>query len=74
MWNAGFGPGLREDLADHRVYQGLDAVAQGRDPIVDDAVVSGALTWSTVLSLPFALERLVPRIAAAVDGDPGTPA
>ncbi|WP_306367720.1 ABC transporter substrate-binding protein [Nocardiopsis sp. CC223A] len=74
VWNAGFSPGLREELADHRVYQSLDAVAQGRALIVDDVVVSGALAWSTVLSLPFALERLVPRIAAAVDGDPDTPA
>ncbi|MFL1377053.1 iron-siderophore ABC transporter substrate-binding protein [Nocardiopsis protaetiae] len=74
LWNAGFSPGLREDLAGHRVYQSLEAVARGRELIVDDVVVSGALTWSTVLSLPYALEQLVPRIAAAVDGDPATPA
>ena len=37
-----------------------------------DPELSGALTFSTVLSIPFAIDGLVPQIAAAVDGDPAT--
>ncbi|CAL9333917.1 putative siderophore-binding lipoprotein YfiY [Nocardiopsis dassonvillei] len=74
VWNAGTDPDLRPALAGDDAYQGLGAVERGRDVIVDDPAVAGALAWSTVLSLPYALDRLVPRIAAAVDGDPATPA
>jgi iron complex transport system substrate-binding protein len=31
-----------------------------------------ALNFSTVLSLPFAIDGLAPQLAAAVDGDPAT--
>jgi iron complex transport system substrate-binding protein len=72
VWNAGFSPELREELADNEVYRSLPVAEEGRALVVDDVVVSGALTWSTVLSLPFAIEELAPRIAAAVDGDPAT--
>ena len=40
--------------------------------LVIDQTLSGALTWSTVLSIPLAIDRLVPQLAAAVDGDPAT--
>ncbi|OUN00446.1 MAG: ABC transporter substrate-binding protein [Firmicutes bacterium ZCTH02-B6] len=32
----------------------------------------GALSFSTVLSLPYAVDHLVPLLAAAIDGDPAT--
>jgi len=32
----------------------------------------GSLSFSTVLSLPYAVEHLGPQLAAAVDGDPAT--
>lgn len=31
-----------------------------------------AITFATVLSLPIAIEEMVPRLSAALDGDPGT--
>jgi len=43
-----------------------DVFLPGTDPIYD------ALNFSTVLSLPFAIDGLLPRLAAAVDGDPTT--
>lgn len=45
---------------------------EGRDIFLSDEVLSGALTWSSVLSLPYALDRIAPMLAAAVDGDPET--
>lgn len=40
----------------------------GRVLFLDDEVLSGALTWSTVLSLPFAIDGLAPMLAATLDG------
>jgi iron complex transport system substrate-binding protein len=55
------------------VYRGLDVVREGRDLFLgSDSPLSGALSFSSVLSLPYAIEELVPRIEAAVDGDPAT--
>ena len=53
------------------LYQQLGAAQQGRDVFLQE-LTAGALSFSTVLSLPFALEELVPRFAAAVDGDKST--
>jgi iron complex transport system substrate-binding protein len=62
-------------LKDVALYQSLPVVQEGRvlyygedDPVYD------ALNFGSVLSLPFALERFVPHLAAAVDGDPATEA
>jgi iron complex transport system substrate-binding protein len=72
LWNIGFYPQLEGELADNEIYQQLDVPREGRDIFLTDEVLSGALTWSTVLSIPFALDKLAPRLAAAVDGDPET--
>lgn len=58
------------------LYRQLKVAAQGRTiffPGVDDPIY-GALAFSSVLSLPYALEHLIPKLAAAVDGDPATTA
>ena len=52
------------DLAVAR--EGRDVLLQPDDPAYD------ATSFVTVLSVPFLLDELVPRLAAAVDGDPGT--
>ncbi len=72
LWNIGFYPQLEEELADNEIYQRLDVAREGRDIFLSDEVLSGALTWSTVLSIPYALDNLAPILAAAVDGDPET--
>jgi iron complex transport system substrate-binding protein len=64
-----------EKLAANRVYNSLDVHREGRDFVVldsrpDDAY--NAVGAQTVLSIPLALDVLVPALAGAVDGDPAT--
>jgi len=68
VWVAG-----EDALADIQLYQSLPVVQEGRVLYFgEDSPVYDAMNFSTVLSLPFALERLVPALAAAIDGDPST--
>lgn len=57
------GLALRERLAAHQ---------EGRE-VFADYLLSGAFSFATPLSLNYLLDRLVPLIEAAVDGDPATP-
>ncbi len=60
-------------VANKSVYQALDVARQGRDVIMPKmSRLNGALSFSSVLSLPTALDGLVPRLAAAIDADPAT--
>ncbi len=64
----------RSMIENDPLYRRLNAAREGRSIFfvgLDDPIY-GALSFSTVLSIPFALERLVPMIEAAVDGDPTT--
>lgn len=55
------------------VYKDLDVVKEGREVFVGESSEYGvAFSFVTVLSLPYLIERLVPQLAAAVDGDPAT--
>lgn len=49
----------------------MKAVAEGRE-IFSDELLTGAFSHSSLLSLPYALDQLVPLIELAVDGDPAT--
>lgn len=64
----------RETLENDPLLQSLDAVREGRVVYFGDfgTDFAGALGYSSPLSLPFALDIAVPRLAAAVDGDPRT--
>ena len=68
IWNVGSDPGLREQVEAKPLYDQLQVVQDGRVLFIEDPLVSGALTWSTVLSLPYALEQLVPQLAEVVGG------
>lgn len=50
----------------------LDAYGEGRE-VFADFLLTGAFSHGSPLSLDYALENLVPEIAAAADGDPSTP-
>ncbi len=49
----------------------LTAVQEGRE-VFTDTDLGSAFSHATLLSLPYAIERLVPMIEAALDGDPET--
>lgn len=54
------------------VYAQLDVAEQGRDVFLDGELAA-AFSFSSPLSLNYLLDRLPPQLAAALDGDPGTP-
>ncbi|MGH3616061.1 MAG: iron-siderophore ABC transporter substrate-binding protein [Pseudonocardia sp.] len=56
------------------VYRSLRVSREGRHVFLSEATdpVNAAFSFSSVLSLPLVLERLVPKIATALDGDPTT--
>ena len=65
--------GTPEMVQGHAPYRQLDVYNEGRDLYLGDGdPVYDALNFSSVLSLPFAVDSLAPMLAAAVDGDPAT--
>lgn len=56
-----------------KVYADLNVVKQGREVFIKETSDYGnAVSLSTVLSIPYVLDRLVPQLAAAVDGKAST--
>ncbi len=67
VWMAS--PEQREALERDPIYRRLPAAREGRDLFLPvDGTLTAALTNTSVLNLPYLLEELVPRIAAAVAG------
>ncbi|KZY30113.1 twin-arginine translocation pathway signal protein [Roseovarius sp. HI0049] len=60
-----------EAIAQLPMRRTLDAHREGREVFADE-VTAAALSFGSVLSLPFALNRLEAEIAAALDGRPET--
>jgi iron complex transport system substrate-binding protein len=56
------------------LYETLAVHTEGREVFLDsfDDPLGAATSFITPLSLPFILDGLVPRLAAAIDGDPTT--
>ena len=62
-------PNLRADA----LYSSLGVVREGREVFVREGEpVNNAVSFVTPLSIPLILDELVPRLSAAVDGDPAT--
>ncbi|WP_199429905.1 iron-siderophore ABC transporter substrate-binding protein [Qaidamihabitans albus] len=70
VWILGDGGAkLRQD----GVYQNMRVAQQRREVVIDENSAYGhATSFVSVLSLPYLLDRLVPQLGAAVDGDPAT--
>jgi iron complex transport system substrate-binding protein len=66
--------GPQKDILDNPVVQRLGAVEEDRIVFLDlTDQFAGALGFASALSLTYILENEVDALAAAVDGDPGTP-
>ena len=65
---------LEADAAVKKVFDQTTSAAQGRwlDITEDDGAYYVAQSFVTPLSIPYLLERYVPQLAAAADGDPST--
>jgi iron complex transport system substrate-binding protein len=72
MWEIGDNAEAKAAVVGNPLYGGLEVSKQGRDIFVEDQMVAIGLAFISVLSLPFVIDRLVPQLAAAVDGDPAT--
>ncbi|MEL6647169.1 MAG: ABC transporter substrate-binding protein [Pseudomonadota bacterium] len=59
------------DLVDLPMRRTLAAHREGRE-VFSDHVLSGALSFNSALSIPYAIERLEPELIAALDGTPET--
>lgn len=64
-----------EAIATEPLYGELTNVQEGRAVFLDElnGAWAAALAYDSPLSLPYTLENFVPALAAAADGDPGTP-
>lgn len=67
----GFDETTEPQIKAHPLRQGLTAFAEGREIFLTE-LEGGAASFSSPLSLPYLLDTLVPKIEAAVDGDPAT--
>jgi iron complex transport system substrate-binding protein len=55
------------------LYERLDVAKEGRSIFLGEhTTLSGALSFSTALSIPLLLDELVPRMLDSLDGDPAT--
>jgi iron complex transport system substrate-binding protein len=66
--------GAQKDVLKSPVFKRLDAVREDRVIYLDlTDQIAGALGFASALSLPYLVDEAVPKLAAAVDGDPATP-
>ncbi|WP_020665983.1 iron-siderophore ABC transporter substrate-binding protein [Amycolatopsis nigrescens] len=73
VWLVDDSAGNRATLANDRLYSGLKVAKEKREVFIENASDYGnATTFVTVLSVPYQLDRMVPQLAAAVDGNPAT--
>ena len=66
-------PAPAEKVRENKVYRRLDVRAEGRDVFLpEDGTLYEATSFISVLSIPLLVDELVPKLAAAADGDPAT--
>lgn len=74
VWEIGDNPEVRSSIESDPLYQQLDVAKERRDVFIMDQVLAAGMAFISVLSLPFVIDQLVPKLAAALDGDPATAA
>ena len=66
-------PGPAKKIRDNRVYSRLKVRTEGRDIfLAEKGTLYEATSFISVLSIPLLVDELVPKLAAAADGDPAT--
>jgi iron complex transport system substrate-binding protein len=66
-------PAPAEKVRDDRVYRRLKVRTEGRDVyLAEKGTLYEATSFISVLSIPLLVDELVPKLAAAADGDPAT--
>jgi iron complex transport system substrate-binding protein len=71
LWFAN--PGPAEKVRDNKVYGRLKVRTEGRDVFLpENGELYEATSFISVLSIPLLVDELVPKLAAAADGDPAT--
>ena len=66
-------PGPAKKVQDNKVYRRLSVRTEGRDVFLPETgELYEATSFISVLSIPLLVDELVPKLAAAVDGDPST--
>ncbi len=68
-----FVEGGRDTIENDPLIQALDVARNGRMVFVEGEL-DAALNFASVLSIPFVIDKLVPMLASAIDGDPSTTA
>lgn len=58
---------LLPEVRENRLYSNLAVAQEGRDVFLTDPVIAGAMAHSSVLSLPVALDFLLPELERAVE-------
>jgi iron complex transport system substrate-binding protein len=66
-------PGPAEKVRENKVYRRLKVRTEGRDVFLPEkGDLYEATSFISVLSIPLLVDELVPKLAAAADGDPAT--
>jgi iron complex transport system substrate-binding protein len=66
-------PSAAKKIKSQPVYRDLDVRKEARDVFLgDQGALYEATSFISVLSIPLLVDKLVPKIAAAADGDPAT--
>ncbi|MFI8567886.1 ABC transporter substrate-binding protein [Rhodococcus sp. NPDC078407] len=65
------GPGDRAQLEKEAVYNALEPVQDG-NLVFTDGVTAGAIYFTSVLSLPYVIDKLTPALTEALDGTAAT--
>jgi iron-siderophore transport system substrate-binding protein len=66
-------PGPAEKVRENKVYRRLSVRTEGRDIFLpENGELYEATSFISVLSIPLLVDELVPKLAAAADGDPAT--
>jgi iron complex transport system substrate-binding protein len=72
VWEIGSNPEIAAAIKNNPLYQQLGVAREGRDVFIEDQLLTDGMIYISVLSLPHVIDNLVPKLAAAVDGDPAT--